>query len=699
MTPAGGLSQRVRARRALVRTVAEQHVRPRMVGATLQHAYRLQASHSLATQHPTLVRQHKLPALSRWEPWAERAAPEQELVLVRALSARVAADEVNQEQPAPTSWRTLPSATRTPVSPAALPSVAAVREALQRVLPPTTARSAGGVAATIGGTGAPHQALAPQALAPVAPVSYPGAARRRARIVEEPSGVSLASLRPSASAERRSQPPETHRQEPGLLPSPEGITADRRDLDLQRGPLGPATGEERGSASPDETLMPRLMATAGESAEPRELPDASVIPGIIRSFPSQEEGSQEGTPGEPVSGEDEPATPDEEAVPSPDQMVVPAQAQSSMEMERQQQGSQPEEPQAPEQVAFVPPGRTISAPEVGVERPPAVRRMVRAEQAQGPPGAEVAPPIQAAPAPEAGAERPSFSRRVEPPAAVEPPPATVQPAPRSAPPPSAAPEEQPREAHPPLDRVLSRLQSGPGTVRREVRHPAEPPAPSEPAADMGLESEYDEPSAPPAASVRQRPGLVRRESRAEARDTDRPSQGRAASRSREWPAVRDELVRPAPSAMPAGEPLEEGPQGAERSAETFTEETSAEGAGEIPLQAMPLSEALFGTRGLIPEVGGIRRMVVQQTTETGVAPAGEPPSQVQEGGPAMQVNLVRREAASSAPVGPPETSPTSTQPGVSGSTLNLEQLAEEIYRRLRERLRVERERYGGPRQH
>jgi len=61
-------------------------------------------------------------------------------------------------------------------------------------------------------------------------------------------------------------------------------------------------------------------------------------------------------------------------------------------------------------------------------------------------------------------------------------------------------------------------------------------------------------------------------------------------------------------------------------------------------------------------------------------------------GPALQVTLVQRQAEvtqqSAAPTGEAEGQPSAQQP-------DLDALAEEVFRRLRERLRIERERLGG----
>jgi hypothetical protein len=58
--------------------------------------------------------------------------------------------------------------------------------------------------------------------------------------------------------------------------------------------------------------------------------------------------------------------------------------------------------------------------------------------------------------------------------------------------------------------------------------------------------------------------------------------------------------------------------------------------------------------------------------------------------PALDVTLVRREAdVTQASAEPPR------EQGAGAQQPDIEQLAEEVYRRLRERLRVERERLGG----
>ena len=112
-------------------------------------------------------------------------------------------------------------------------------------------------------------------------------------------------------------------------------------------------------------------------------------------------------------------------------------------------------------------------------------------------------------------------------------------------------------------------------------------------------------------------------------------------------------------------------------------------AEEPRLRGVPLQQALFGaTGGLIRRIG---EDAPSRASRREAAPPG--PEEIAEpSGPALQVTLVQRQAEvtqeSAPPTGGAEEQPSVQQP-------DMDALAEEVYRRLRERLRVERERLGG----
>lgn len=111
---------------------------------------------------------------------------------------------------------------------------------------------------------------------------------------------------------------------------------------------------------------------------------------------------------------------------------------------------------------------------------------------------------------------------------------------------------------------------------------------------------------------------------------------------------------------------------------------------EPRVRGVPLQQALFGaTGGLVRRTSdeASSRIVRREATP----PAG-PEDMAEPSGPALQVTLVQRQAEvtqeSAAPAGEAEGQPSAQQP-------DMDALAEEVYQRLRERLRVERERLGG----
>lgn len=113
-------------------------------------------------------------------------------------------------------------------------------------------------------------------------------------------------------------------------------------------------------------------------------------------------------------------------------------------------------------------------------------------------------------------------------------------------------------------------------------------------------------------------------------------------------------------------------------------------SAEPRIRGIPLQQALFGAR----EPGLIRRYVEESPARVERRDAA-PSESTAEGAsmpsiPALDVTLVRREAdVTQASAEPPR------EQGAGAQQPDIEQLAEEVYRRLRERLRVERERLGG----
>ena len=143
-------------------------------------------------------------------------------------------------------------------------------------------------------------------------------------------------------------------------------------------------------------------------------------------------------------------------------------------------------------------------------------------------------------------------------------------------------------------------------------------------------------------------------------------------------------------------------------------EVPAEGPREsLPLQSLPLQEALGDTVGVADTSGVAGREDraygqvadsppegVESLSSQSVEPSGEFGSLWQEGGAALQINLIRRTpsdggAASSVSEGDDRSAPPQTASEAPGP--DLDALADEVYHRIRERLRIERERYGPPR--
>ncbi len=135
------------------------------------------------------------------------------------------------------------------------------------------------------------------------------------------------------------------------------------------------------------------------------------------------------------------------------------------------------------------------------------------------------------------------------------------------------------------------------------------------------------------------------------------------------------------------------------------------------IQGVPLEEALFGgaaaPRGQ-PELSAQRMGIIRRVPSSpggepsGPSGAGRPPSSglpprgpggesglVEPGGPALQVDVVRRSIQIGEMTSSVETTPSGgAQAGGEGQGVNIEQLAEQVYRLLRQRLRIEREREG-----
>ncbi|MBC7256449.1 MAG: hypothetical protein H5T66_10155 [Chloroflexi bacterium] len=108
-------------------------------------------------------------------------------------------------------------------------------------------------------------------------------------------------------------------------------------------------------------------------------------------------------------------------------------------------------------------------------------------------------------------------------------------------------------------------------------------------------------------------------------------------------------------------------------------------------QAIPLEEALFGRS---------RRMEQAPRSQPppGAPPPPEAPTFTGTPGPTVGVTFVRRqpkatptvESAGAAPTEQGERGPAPA----GGAQVDLEKLTDEVYRRIRERLRIERERSG-----
>jgi len=132
------------------------------------------------------------------------------------------------------------------------------------------------------------------------------------------------------------------------------------------------------------------------------------------------------------------------------------------------------------------------------------------------------------------------------------------------------------------------------------------------------------------------------------------------------------------------------------------EDVDIEATTILPLQEMPLEEAIFGAQRS-PSIAAtphqaIRRMTEEPEPGSTATAAAQPAQMGARQAPAVQVNLVRRQAAPATPARDESARPAPAQgEAASSGAPDVDQLAEEVYRRLRERLRVERERYGAMR--
>lgn len=118
----------------------------------------------------------------------------------------------------------------------------------------------------------------------------------------------------------------------------------------------------------------------------------------------------------------------------------------------------------------------------------------------------------------------------------------------------------------------------------------------------------------------------------------------------------------------------------------------------LPIQPLRLDEALFKRGGVLSHVQTLRRTDPYQE----VRPSPRPfDAARREGDPVLQVNLIQRvadtaSAARPATEAPGEEAPPGAEREGTGE-VDLARLTEEVYSRIRERLRVERERYGSSR--
>ena len=118
----------------------------------------------------------------------------------------------------------------------------------------------------------------------------------------------------------------------------------------------------------------------------------------------------------------------------------------------------------------------------------------------------------------------------------------------------------------------------------------------------------------------------------------------------------------------------------------------------LPRQTVPLHEALFGAPAP-DEWSGVEQGILRRIAAPEISPGQELP--IREGGPVMQVNLIRRTADEAESSSASASTGDTTQPQAEGETqltrAQIGRLAEQVYLLLRKRLQIERERLGIPR--
>lgn len=601
----------------------------------------------------------------------ERAPDAQPLVLARPYIPALPWAEAGPEEPLPSTAEAYPEAPapyeRGEAGPSLAPSlpfsVAEVRQALQRPTVPSTA---------------PARPRSPERAPSLEPPSRPSgrpAFRRGAGLAEEV---------PRKPSPREASPVPPSRPEPPLQGDETQRAVRVPPSDEARGPtverLGPAPSAPqeppfaRPPQAPAASLSTRPVEAEMPPPEPGERPQGTPQRPL---GPPAHEARPEGAPPPSRRPEGRPTAP-----PSPERPTIRRLAEEPGPPAEERRPPAPEAPSQERPSSLPPPGpgRTAERPLTPPREEP-LREEARGEAAWPPPiegevpsptpGLEGRPTEEMPPA--RGAVPPETPRRIGP----APPPARGMPLAKGER--VGAPRPEPLR----LDRT-----AGVERLRREPRSGESAPIPEESAPQRGLEEpllpehggeelsafgEVEEtfPAPPPSPVPLEQVLPVR--PRGASKAPPPPGQAREAPlplrRGEESPARS-----PRPASPERGEvrrmPAEEGPSGP---------------------QPIPLEEALFGRPGR-----------AEQAPRSQPPPSAPPPSEAPTftgtPGPAVGVTFVRRqpeatptvESAGAAPTEQGERGPAPA----GGAQVDLEKLTDEVYRRIRERLRIERERSG-----
>jgi len=158
-----------------------------------------------------------------------------------------------------------------------------------------------------------------------------------------------------------------------------------------------------------------------------------------------------------------------------------------------------------------------------------------------------------------------------------------------------------------------------------------------------------------------------------------------------FPEGRGEEAEPQPLMVQRGIESEDTLRFAARERDA---ERSVPREGSLPLQRVPLGQALFGAWPEKRTTQVARKPAEPEMEKEDRRQTRPPPSPL----PMMQVNVIRRATAEteSEPSGPGGVSSEATGAASQDETgqPDMDELADKVYRRIRERLRLERERFG-----